>query len=143
MAEDNRTFPGYLNTAMGLLGFGGLFMMVGAVSTLTTKGATRSTLQTVGFALAFFIEAGGVVSAGGMNARRAWGWVVGIVVSALFTASAALALLGSAASLGEILALLAGVFLLVVLLLPASRALVRPAPPRPDEPDAPPRVPAS
>jgi len=57
-------------------------------------------------------------------------------VSAIVVASGVLALNGPSAGLAAGLTILIGILLLVALLLPRSRELLRPTPARPDEADA-------
>jgi uncharacterized membrane protein (UPF0136 family) len=135
VARGDRTFPWYLNSAMGVLGIGGFFNAIGGIVVLLEKDQPHSTPQNIGAALAIVVGIAAIAAAGGMNAGHAWGWRIGVVVSAIVVVSGVLALNGPSAGLAAALTILIGILLLVALLLPGSRQLLRPAPPRPDEAD--------
>ena len=124
--------PWYLNSAMGLLGIGG-FVAIGAVQALVTKGQLSSTGGKAGAAISLVVGTAAIIGAGGMNAGRAWGWLVGVIVSSLIVAAGVIALAGASRGLGAALTLLSGILLVLAFLLPGSRAILRPTPPRPDE----------
>jgi hypothetical protein len=127
--------PWYLNAAMGLLGIGGFFMVVGALQALATKGQLATTAGKVGAAISLVVGIAAIVAAGGMNAGRAWGWLVGVIVSSLIVVAGIVAIASPSRGLGAVLTLLIGILLVVAFLLPGSRVLMRPMPPRPDEAD--------
>jgi hypothetical protein len=136
VAGGDRTFPWYLNSAMGVLAIGGFFNAMGGIVTLLEKDPPHSTPQRIGAALAVVVGIAAIVAAGGMNARHAWGWLLGVVVSAIVLLSGVLALNGASAGLAAAATVLIGILLLVALLLPGSRRLLWRTPARPDEADA-------
>ena len=136
VAADRRTFPWYLTSAMGVLGIGGFFNAIGGIVVLLEKDQPHSTTQSIGAAAAIVVGIAAIAAAGGMNAGHAWGWLLGVVVSAIVVASGVLALNGASAGLAAVLTILTGILLLVALLLPRSREQWRRTPARPDEADA-------
>jgi hypothetical protein len=103
---------------MGLLGIGGFFVAVGAVQALVTKGQLASTGATAGAAISLAVGVGAMVGAGGMNAGRAWGWLVGVIVSSIIVAAGVVSLASASRGLGAALTLLTGILLVLALLLP-------------------------
>jgi len=136
VAADKRTFPWYLTSAMGVLGIGGFFNAIGGIVVLLEKDQPHSTTQSIGAAAAIVVGIAAIAAAGGMNAGHAWGWLLGVVVSAIVVASGLLALNGASAGLAAVVTILVGILLLVALLLPRSREPWRRTPARPDEADA-------
>jgi hypothetical protein len=130
--KDNET-PWYLSAAIGALVIGGFFVAVGAVQVFVTKGQLSSAEAKGSAAIAFVVGVAAIASAGGMNAGRAWGWLVGVIVSSIIIAAGVVALASASRGLGAALTLLTGILLLIALLLPRSRAIIRPTPPRADE----------
>ena len=135
VAADRRTFPWYLTSAMGVLGIGGFFNAIGGIVVLLEKDQPHSMAQSVGAAAAIVVGIAAIAAAGGMNAGHAWGWLLGVVVSAIVVASGVLALSGASAGLAAVMTILIGILLLVALLLPRSREPWQRTPPRPDEAD--------
>jgi hypothetical protein len=131
----NTETPWFLSAAIGALVIGGFFVAVGAVQALVTKGQLSSNEAKVSAWIALVIGVAAIASAGGMNAGRAWGWLVGVLVSSLIIAAGVVALASASRGLGAAFTLLTGILLLVALLLPRSRAIFRPTPPRADEAD--------
>jgi hypothetical protein len=136
VAADRRTFPWYLTSAMGVLGIGGFFNAIGGIVVLLEKDQPHSAVQNIEAALAIVVGIAAIAAAGGMNAGHAWGWLVGVIVSAIVVASGVLALSGASAGLAAVMTILIGILLLVALLLPRSREPWRRTPARPDEADA-------
>jgi len=136
VAGADRSFPGYLNSAMGVLAIGGFFVAVGGVTTLIANYRVASTAEIAGYALAVVIGVAAIAAAGGMNAGHAWGWLIGTIVSGLVIASGVAALISPSTGFGAVVWTLAGILLIAALLAPASRAMLRPPPPRPDPADA-------
>jgi hypothetical protein len=136
VAGDDKSFPWYLNGAMGLLGIGGFFNAIGGIVLLLEKDPPHSTPQNIGGALAIVVGIAAIAAAGGMNARHAWGWLLSVVVSAIVVMSGILALKGPSGGLAAAATILIGILLLAALLLPKSRELLWRTPPRPDEADA-------
>jgi hypothetical protein len=128
----NKAFPWYLNSAMGVLAIGGFFVVVGAVQALVTKDQLSSTGETAGAATALVVGVAAIAGAVGMNAGRAWGWLVGVVVSSFIVVAGVVSLASASRGLAAALTLLTGILLLVALLLPGSRSIMRRAPQRPD-----------
>ncbi len=128
----NKGFPWYLNSAMGVLAIGGFFVAVGAVQALVTKDQVSSTGETAGAVTALVVGVAAIAGAVGMNAGRTWGWLVGVIVSSFIVVAGVVSLVSASRGLAAVLTLLTGILLLVPLLLPGSRAILRPAPPRPD-----------
>jgi hypothetical protein len=129
----NKGYPWYLNSAMGVLAIGGFFVAVGAVQALVTNDQGSSTDDRAGAALALVVGVAAIVGAGAMNAGRAWGWLVGIIVSSVILALGIVALASPSRGLAAIFTLITGILLVVALLHPVSRAIMRGAPPRPDD----------
>ena len=136
VAAETRTFPWYLNSAMGLLGIGGFFNAIGGIVLLLEKDPPHSTAQNIGAALAVVVGIAAIAAAGGMNARHAWGWILGVIVSEIVVMSGVLALKGPSGGLAAAATILIGILLIGALLLPKSRELLWRTPPRPDAADA-------
>jgi hypothetical protein len=136
VAADRRTFPWYLTSAMGVLGIGGFFNAIGGIVVLLEKDRPHSAAESIGAALAVVVGIAAIAAAGSMNAGYAWGWLLGVIVSAIVVVSGVLALGGASAGLAAALTILIGILLLAALLLPRSREPWRRAPARPDEADA-------
>src|SRR6187397_736370 len=94
LAVYRRTFPWYLTSAMGVLGIGGFFNAIGGIVVLLEKDQPHPTTQSIGAAAAIVVGIAAIAAAGGMNAGHAWGWLLGVVVSAIVVASGVLALNG-------------------------------------------------
>jgi hypothetical protein len=125
----------YLSAAIGALVIGGFFVAVGAVQALVTKDQLSSNEAKVSAWIALVVGVAAIAGAAGMNGGRAWGWLVGVIVSSLIVLAGVVALAGASRGLGAALTLLTGILLLIALLLPGSRVIWRTTPPRPDETD--------